>query len=115
MKKRQLLTYDPSRKAGRQIDKPCSDCPFSRTSLAGWLGSDSPEQWMGHVHGEARVECHVYGDAQCAGAAIYRANVAKKPRDRGALTLPANRAIVFASPAEFLAHHGKRGRKASGR
>lgn len=42
---------------------------------------------------------------QCAGLAIYRANVCKKPRDRSILTLPADREAVFAAPSEFRHHH----------
>lgn len=105
MKRRQLLTYDPSRKAGEQIRKPCTDCPFARAALAGWLGDGTPEEWVESAHGETRIVCHVYSDVQCAGAAIYRANVCKAPRDRTLLELPPDRSIVFGSSSEFLAHH----------
>jgi hypothetical protein len=57
------------------------------------------------VHGETKIVCHVYSDVQCAGAAIYRANVCKVPRDRTILELPADGRLVFASAREFLAHH----------
>lgn len=51
------------------------------------------------------VECHLLTGAQCAGLAVYRANVVKNPRDRDILRLPANRETVFATPTEFLEHH----------
>lgn len=103
--KRKLLTYDPSRKAGEQIKKPCTDCPFRRDSIAGWLGGDSPEAWIESVHGETRIVCHVYSDVQCAGAAIYRANVCKLVHDPTALQLEPDRETVFARSTEFLEHH----------
>jgi hypothetical protein len=115
LKRRQLLTHDPRRKAGAQIVKPCSDCPWARSSLAGWLGAADPDDWLLAVHGEARVECHVYADCQCAGAAIYRANMAKSVRSPELLRLPADRVLVFATPAEFLAHHAMPLRKATSR
>jgi hypothetical protein len=37
--------------------------------------------------------------------AIYRANVAKRPRDLETLRLPCDRDTVFASKAEFMDHH----------
>ena len=43
--------------------------------------------------------------AQCAGAAIYRANVCKSPRDGSLLKLPADRETVFADKSEFWEHH----------
>lgn len=103
--RRQLVSSDEARPARGQHKQPCSDCPFARTALAGWLGSDTPASWMKMAHGETRMECHTLIGAQCAGAAIYRANVCKKPRDPALLTLPADRVKVFAGPPEFLRHH----------
>ncbi len=65
------------------------------------------------AHGETQFECHTKHDAstgdahQCAGSAIYRANVCKSPRDPDTLQLPANREAVFSSPMEFLKHHNR--------
>jgi len=63
------------------------------------------------AHGEERIECHTLLGAQCAGAAIYRANVAKRPRDKGVLLLERDRRTVFATPTEFMEHHRKVPRK----
>lgn len=105
MSRRKLLTFDPDRAAGTQIKKPCSDCPWRRDSLNGWLGSNTAHEWVIFAHSDTRVECHVYSDVQCAGIAIYRANVSKHPRDHELLVLPPDEVTVFASPREFIEHH----------
>ena len=116
MRKGQLKSSADAVPAKRQHKGPCSDCPWSRQALPGWLGGQSADEWIGHAHGESRVECHTLAGAQCAGMAIYRANACKSPRDPEALRLPADRTLVFVTPAEFQAHHtglqsiSKRGR-----
>src|SRR5258708_25948211 len=101
----QLKTCDDARPIKGQHTKPCSDCPFARNSLAGWLGNSTAGEWISAVHGDARIDCHVYSNQQCAGAAIYRANVCKVPRDRNALTFHPDGKLVFNSPVEFAGHH----------
>ena len=103
--RRQLLTVDDAKPAKGQHKKPCSDCPFVRTAVNGWLGDMSIEQWISCVVGESRLECHTLLGAQCAGAAIFRSNIAKRPRDRSLLLLPQNRTLVFSTPGEFQTHH----------
>lgn len=71
-----------------------------------WLGDLTAEEWLAHAHGESLLNCHTLKGPQCAGAAIYRRNVAKLPRPP-ALILPADREAVFSSRAEFTAHHSK--------
>jgi hypothetical protein len=105
--RRLLISSDEATPATRQHQRPCSDCPWRRDSLAGWLGVMSPREWLSAAHGDGTIECHVHPGAQCAGAAIYRANVAKLPRLLSALRLPADRRRVFGAPAEFLEHHGQ--------
>jgi hypothetical protein len=104
-RKRQLLAADEAVEAKSQHNKPCSDCPFARKALAGWIGSLSIDEWVRAVHGEARIDCHTLDGAQCAGAAIYRANVWKHPRNPELLVLPADRERVFGNPVEFRMHH----------
>lgn len=104
-KRRQLITYDMATPARGQHKKPCSDCPFARTALRGWLGPYTAEQWLGIVHGEGLVECHTKIGPQCAGAAIYRGNICKSPRDAELLVLPPDSVRVFARPLEFMTHH----------
>lgn len=103
--RRKLISSAEAVQAKRQHKTPCSDCPWSRQSLNGWLGGVSVESWLREAHGDAPVPCHVLKGAQCAGMAIYRANVCKLPRSPEALRLPANQTKVFSMPMEFAAHH----------
>lgn len=103
--KGQLLIGSEARRTKRQHKTPCSDCPWARKALPGWLGANTAEQWVQYAHSECVIECHTT-DKQCAGAAIYRANVLKVPRVEGTiLELPANKITVFANPMEFMNHH----------
>jgi hypothetical protein len=108
-KRVQMVTSDMATPANRQHKRPCGDCPFARASLRGWLGPYSAEEWLRIVYGEGMVECHTKIGPQCAGAAIYRRNTLKSPRDESLLRLPRNEVLVFASPSEFLEHHTGRG------
>lgn len=92
----------PSRK---QHTKPCGDCPWRVDSVAGWLGSQTADGWLRSAHGEDVIECHTRIGQQCAGAAIYRANVWKQTRDASTLRLAADRTRVFATPMAFKAYH----------
>lgn len=105
MRRGQLLTHHDAKPRKRQHSYPCSDCPWARKALAGWLGGMSAVQWLAAAHGECRAECHTVINQQRAGMAIYRANVLKVPRDRSILQLPENRIVVFAGPMEFAFHH----------
>lgn len=100
-----LVCAEDAKRAKGQHKRPCPDCPWSRDALPGWLGSMTAEQWVKHAHSDGTAECHALLGAHCAGLAIYRSNVAKKPRDPNALTLPADRERVFASPCQFVEHH----------
>jgi len=104
--KRQLVASEEAVPAKSQHAAPCSDCPWSRDSLPGWLGGASIEQWIDIAHGDEPIDCHVLAGAECAGAAIYRANVCKNARRR-LLVLPPDRRIVFATPSEFREHHAR--------
>lgn len=90
----------------RQHTSPCSDCPFARKALPGWLGGFTIASWISDAHGDNVMLCHTR-NKQCAGAAIFRANVCKLPRSTEALRLPADRLKVFASDREFETHHKK--------
>jgi hypothetical protein len=78
------------------------------------LGPWSAEEWEQIAHGEAPIACHVTldGDSgwdsddvvQCAGAAIYRANVCKLPKDPSVAVLVPDRELVF-SFGEFVEYH----------
>jgi hypothetical protein len=111
VRRRQLVSADEAVRATSQHTRPCSDCPWRRDALPGWLGSMTADEWTAAVHGEASVECHTLLGAQCAGAAIYRANICKLPRDPRQLRLPKDRAAVFGRPGEFISHHERGGRR----
>jgi hypothetical protein len=117
-KRRLVVTDDEATVTTKQHKKPCSDCPWTRVAVAGWLGSMTAEEWASLAHSDAPILCHTLVappdsglSIQCAGAAIYRANVCKSLR--GAfwmlktppLELKADRDKVFARPAEFLSYH----------
>jgi hypothetical protein len=65
------------------------------------------ETFLDHAHSESLMDCHLGdGKVQCAGAAIYRANVCKSTRHpETIMELPADPALVFTTPMEFTAHH----------
>jgi hypothetical protein len=112
IRKGQLKTYHDAVETKAQHKRACVDCPFGRISLAGYLPS-TPEEWLLAAHGEGRIECHTKKQAsgagwQCAGAAIFRTNVCKSPRDPSILTLPRDVRLVFASNDEFWVHHRKK-------
>lgn len=103
-----ITSSESARRCNKQHKKPCHDCPWRRVALPGWLGGAEPTDWIADAHGEARIACHtVVGDPQpqCVGAAIYRANNHKLPRDRTILRAEANHDTVFSSPGEFMEHH----------
>lgn len=110
-----ITTSDQATESNVQHKKPCGDCPWRRNAIPGWLGNMTPEEWLQAANGDGVIDCHtVVGSPQpqCAGAASYRANTCKSPRDLRALRLPVDRTRVFSSPSEFLNHHKrlKRGR-----
>lgn len=97
--------------AKRQHTAPCSDCPWSRKCVRGWTGPNDVATWIAAVHADERITCHTRKQPngehwQCAGAAIYRSNVSKNPRDKSLLLLPANTKLVF-TWGEFERHHGE--------
>ena len=98
--------------------KPCRECPFRRASAPGYVGSTTPEQFMDTVMQDYSMPCHLTVDyenenweddldlsEQCAGAAIFFANICKLSRDKTRMRLSRDTELVFSSPQEFLAHH----------
>jgi hypothetical protein len=102
---RQLVSASEACAARGQHTKPCADCPWGRKALPGWLGSNTSAEWLQIAHSECQIECHTALGAQCAGAAIYRANVCKSIRTPAIIRLPRDAERVFATPMEFRAHH----------
>lgn len=88
--RKRLVTIDEAVPATRQHTRPCSDCPWARASLNGWLGGATIEEWLADAH---------------RGVVIYRRNVCKKLIDKSILVLPTDKVAVFATPMEFAEHH----------
>jgi hypothetical protein len=107
-KAKKLITTDLGRtlkQPTKQPVKPCSDCPWRRDALPGWLGSSTAEEWVHCAHSESPMHCHVFPQFHCAGAAIYRSNTGKLLRDAKAFKLPVDKKLVFDSPYQFLEYH----------
>lgn len=106
MTKRKLISREEAVQAKGQHTKPCSDCPWAREALNGWLGGGSIDDWLHTAHSDAHVDCHTLRGAQCAGLAIYRRNVCKRV-EPPLLVLERDTDKVFATPMEFREHHEK--------
>lgn len=104
MKGRQLISSAEAKSSAKPLCRGCSDCPWTRASLPGWLGGDSAKEWLQRAHTDTVVMCHTTGNQQCAGLAIYRANVCKSVRPP-LIRLERDTSKVFSTPAEFLEHH----------
>jgi hypothetical protein len=107
-----MKSYLDANVVNKQITKPCEDCPFRRVALAGWLAEQRPADYCQMAHSDDLIQCHTKKLAdgnyvQCAGAAIYRANVAKRC-DPPNLKLPEDGGAVFVSPVEFVEHHSRK-------
>lgn len=101
----------------KQRKKPCPGCPFSRKCKPGELGGSPVETYIGQAHAPFWLPCHEdanYEDkssdvnevAQCAGAAIFRANIGLSLLMPPAiLVLPHGGEDVFSTIREFVSHH----------
>lgn len=103
----------------KQRTTPCRDCPFRRDVKPGTLGGSTSTVYVGQSIGPFVLNCHraegyeemlttgkCLDVEQCAGAAIYRANLGVDDRlPSRLLRLPADSELVFDSHVEFVAHH----------
>ena len=103
--------------------KPCSNCPFRRESMPGWLGAGSPESFIDCIQRDEPLPCHPtidYDDRHwlakwmaqgddtgsiCAGSLIFMANKLQRPHDPAFPTMKADRETVFSNSIEFVRHH----------
>jgi hypothetical protein len=97
----------------------CKGCPFSKKSESGKLGGSPIETYLGQIIGPFFLPCHAAKGykgndekietckCQCAGAAVFRANLGLDSRMPAALLrLPAHSdPNVFESLEEFVRHH----------
>lgn len=104
----------------RTVKSPCKECPWKRSSAAGWLGASTAGEFIALSESGQHLPCHLHVNyeqsdedwrdeadraPQCAGHAIYLANRCKLPKDSAQLVLPADREQIFTWPHEFVAHH----------
>lgn len=101
----------------KKLKKPCADCPYSKTVTPGVLGGSDASVYVGQGHGPFWLPCHKTCDftdpnwkdnhtvQQCAGAAIYRANIDRAKLMPGSLHTLDKSDTVFQSPEELYAHH----------
>jgi hypothetical protein len=102
-----------------KLKKPCGTCPFNRKVTPGTLGGSPTTMYLGQIHRPFWLPCHntvdfedsewksdTYSAQQCAGAAIFRANIGVEglmpPQLHG---LGSDHENVFSTSAEFLSHH----------
>lgn len=95
----------------------CAVCPFRRTSLKGWLGGMTPEEFV-DIAKDAQIPCHNEIDYdrrdwpqqaerahQCTGQAIFLTNHCKLPSDRNTVRMPADHKDFISNTLQFLEHH----------
>lgn len=94
------------------VAEPCNECPWRRDAMPGHLGPMDAREWAQAAHGETAIACHktLSGDgwegaSQCRGAAIFRENVCKNPRNPTITTGPEDHDQVFSSNEQFVNHH----------
>lgn len=100
------------------VPKPCSDCPFRRKSMPGWLGAGSPESFIDCMQRDEPLPCHQTIDydnphwlvewmhqkngRMCAGALIFMANkLQRHPFQK----MDKDYENVFSNTLEFVRHH----------
>ena len=101
------------------VAKPCSDCPFRRKAMPGWLGASSPEGFIDCMQRDEPLPCHQtidYDDNphwlvewmhqktgnMCAGALIFLANKLQHHPFEKMAKDPEN---VFSNSVEFVRYH----------
>lgn len=98
----------------KELRKPCAECPYRRGTQHN--GGSPPEVYVGQAMGPFLLSCHLSPGywknprgtehAQCAGAAIFRANIHRaEVMPESMLKLPQDTEAVFSSSAEMVAHH----------
>ncbi len=101
----------------KQHTKPCAECPFRRDIKPGLLGGSPVETYVGQSVLPFWLPCHCDKNyafkaskfdevTQCAGTAIFRANLGVSwLMPKSLLNLPGDTQIVFGSVSQFVAHH----------
>jgi hypothetical protein len=100
-----------------QREKSCGSCPFSKTSKPGGLGGSPIQVYLGQIIGPFFLPCHAQKEykgndtgiqsEQCAGAAVFRANlgIADRMPDMLLHLEAGSDPNVFETMPEFIKHH----------
>lgn len=105
-----------------KLKRPCRECPFKRTSMRGYLGSDNPEHFLDQTLRGADMPCHMeidYSDKEwlttqeptapmCVGGLQMQNNwlsLSRNPKVAEAQDKAGTNKNVFDNPEEFLIHH----------
>lgn len=111
--------------------KICKECPFRRTSPAGYLGSASgdPHGFLNpHYHGAERLPCHMQVDWEgnkkngktpedaplCRGLVTMMKQGCKYPENtevKATMETVEKNSEIFSWPHEFYEHHSEIGKK----
>jgi len=88
------------------VKKPCSQCPFRKDSLPGWLG----EKRAAEIAASSAFTCHKTNKPrlQCAGHMLMLGNkndFVRLARRLGAPVVLTGRELVFESSELFIKHH----------
>lgn len=106
------------------IKSPCTDCPFRKDSLRGWLADYTPEELYNIVLNEQPFPCHMamkktdyvepkeVGNEEypiCAGSLRFMKKSGKLPRNKELALLLKQIAVEdcenILSQIEFITHH----------
>lgn len=103
---------------GKNVTKPCKDCPFMAWTEPGALGGSAPEVYMGQIFGPFVLPCHKACDfddpqwreksintPQCAGAAMFRKSMGISDYLPDVIHSLEPDGPVLDSPVKFYAHH----------
>lgn len=92
------------------VKKPCSNCPFKKDTLKGWLGADRAEE-IANAHG---FTCHKTGETgsgprkQCAGFMILKQEESAFYRilnHAARQFLIEQNNVIFDNKEDFIKHH----------
>lgn len=100
--------------------KVCNECPFSKSSLRGWLAGYTADELHRIVMSEMHFPCHLthkdripwdmtHKYPRCKGSLIYMKKNCKLPRDKELKRIidnipPEERDTILTAP-EFFSHH----------
>lgn len=91
------------------VKKPCSNCPFRKDSLKGWLGRER----MREILDQETFVCHKTLDTerlQCAGHMLMKGDENAFVRLANQLNMPlklSGHELVFETDQECIDHHGQ--------